>query len=389
MLYNVPMVEIGIGTNEQGQRLDRFLRKYLPDAPLSLIYRMVRKDVKVNGKREKNVYMLEEGDVVTLYLDQNHVDAFRGAGDRGRTGPEQRQSGKKPRRTFRIAYEDNEILIADKPAGLLTHGDKTEKSKHLANQVLDYLIEKGEYSPRNEKTFAPAPVNRIDRNTSGLVIFAKSYDALKRFNEYIRERKKIRKIYLTIVCGTISREMTLSGIIEKDEARNVSSMKKSSAAGAASGREAAKEKTDREGFDAGADGAESTADGAESSGRTAVTHVKPLRYGTIEGIRSTGFTLAEVEIETGRTHQIRVQLADAGYPLAGDPKYGDAKVNRMLAEKFGLTHQLLTAARLEFGDMDDYPELSGKTVEADLPRVFRKVTSSMKSTDHHTVLTEI
>lgn len=341
------MVEIRIGTNEQGQRLDRFLRKYLQGAPLSLIYRMVRKDVKVNGKREKNVYMLEDGDVVTLYLDQNHLDELRGAGSRGvdhsgRNG--QDRTGRKPRRTFRIAYEDDEVLIADKPAGLLTHGDRTEKSKHLANQVQDYLIEKGEYDPRNEKTFAPAPVNRIDRNTSGLVIFAKNYDTLKRFNELIRERKKIRKFYLTVVCGRIPGEMTLSGMISKDEARNVSGM---------TGEE-------------------------DANSKTAVTHVRPLRNGVIEELGNREFTLAEVEIETGRTHQIRVQLADAGYPLAGDPKYGDPLVNKKLKDTFGLTHQLLTAAKLEFGDMnDDHPALSGKTVEAEIPKVFRKVRNSI------------
>jgi 23S rRNA pseudouridine955/2504/2580 synthase len=350
------MVEIGIGTNEQGQRLDRFLRKYLPEAPLSLIYKMIRKDVKVNGRRRDNVYMLENGDVITLYLDQDHVDELRGrrsdasmlAGGGSASGSKAvGASTSKPRKTFRIAYEDGDVLIADKPAGLLTHGDSTEKSKHLANQVQDYLIEKGEYVPRAEKTFAPSPVNRIDRNTSGLVIFAKNYDALKRLNEYIRGREKIRKIYLTIVCGRIDSEMTLSGMITKDEDRNVSTMR----------------------------------DDAESKSRTAVTFVRPLKHGTIEGMGGMELTVAEVEIETGRTHQIRVQLADAGYPLAGDPKYGDPKVNRKLREKFGLTHQLLTAARLEFGDMDDYPALDGKTVEARLPKVFIKVRNSIKTAE--------
>ena len=120
-------------------------------------------------------------------------------------------------------------------------------------------------------------------------------------------------------------------------------------------------------------------DGSESKSRTAVTYVRPVKHGTIEGMGGMEFTVAEVEIETGRTHQIRVQLADAGYPLAGDPKYGDLKVNKKLREKFGLTHQLLTAAKLEFGDMDEYPALAGKTVEARLPKVFCKVRSSIRT----------
>jgi len=364
------MVEIRIGTNEQGQRLDRFLRKYFSEAPLSLVYKMIRKDVKVNGRRQGNVYMLEDGDVITLYLDQEQADRLHGSTGRGRgtaSGQSEGRAAGSPRRTFRIAYEDEDILIADKPAGLLTHGDKAEKSRHLANQVQDYLIEKGEYDPRHEKTFAPAPVNRIDRNTSGLVIFAKNYDALKRFNEYIRRREKIRKIYLTIVCGRLESDLTLSGMITKDEGRNISAMEKP-----ADRHETAGQTHHGRGFDDGAD-----SEDGEARSKTAVTFVRPVERGTIEGIGGTEFTLAEVEIETGRTHQIRVQLSDAGYPLAGDPKYGDPGINRKLREKFGLTHQLLTAEKLEFGDMDEYPELTGRTVRARLPKVFSRVKGSI------------
>ena len=321
------MVEIEIGTNEKGQRFDRFLRKYLPKAPLSLIYRICRKDAKVNLKRVKDSYILEEGDVVQLYLSEEEVEGFRKTEER-----------KAVRKTFRMAYEDEDVLIADKPAGLLTHGDKNEKSDHLSNQVQGYLIAKGEYDPREEKTFVPSPVNRIDRNTSGLVIFAKRYDALKKLNEYIRTREKIRKFYLTIVLGKMDKEVTLKGMIEKNEDRNISRM-------------------------------------TDDSGKVSVTHVKPLKSGRIG---RNEFTLCEIEIETGRTHQIRVQLAEAGHPLAGDPKYGVPEVNRELLKRFGLGHQLLTAARLEFGEMDDLPKLSGRKVEARLPQVFTKIKGSMR-----------
>ena len=321
------MVEIEIGTNEKGQRFDRFLRKYLPKAPLSLIYRICRKDAKVNLKRVKDSYILEEGDVVQLYLSEEEVESFRKTEER-----------KSVRKTFRTAYEDEDVLIADKPAGLLTHGDKNEKSDHLSNQVQGYLIAKGEYDPREEKTFVPSPVNRIDRNTSGLVIFAKRYDALKKLNEYIRTREKIRKFYLTIVLGKMDKEVTLRGMIEKNEDRNISRM-------------------------------------TDDSGKVSVTHVRPIKSGRIG---RNEFTLCEIEIETGRTHQIRVQLAEAGHPLAGDPKYGAPEVNRELLKRFGLGHQLLTAARLEFGEMDDLPKLSGRKVEARLPQVFTKIKGSMR-----------
>ena len=332
------MVEIEIGTNEKGQRFDRFLRKYLPKAPLSLIYKILRRDAKVNLKREKDAYILEEGDIVQLYISEEDIESFR-----------KQEEQKTVRKTFRTAYEDEDVLIADKPAGLLTHGDKNEKSDHLSNQVQGYLIAKGEYDPKAEKTFVPSPVNRIDRNTSGLVIFAKHYDALKKLNEYIRNREKIRKFYLTILCGRLDKEITLEGMIEKDEDRNISRMTGSG---------------------------EPEKDGA---GRLAVTHVKPLKTGRISGAGSREFTLAEIEIETGRTHQIRVQLAETGHPLAGDPKYGIPEVNRALLSRFSLTHQLLTAARLEFQDMgEDFPKLSGRKVEARLPQVFTKIKNSIK-----------
>ena len=156
------MVKIEIKRNEAGQRLDRFMKKYLVNAPLSYIYKSIRKDVKVNGKRRTQESVLEEGDVVSLYLSDEEIERLTA-----------KPAHRKVKRQFHIAYEDDNIIAVEKPYGLLTHGDRTEKKNHLANQVVDYLIDTGAYNPRAEKTFVPAPVNRLDRNTTGLVLFGK------------------------------------------------------------------------------------------------------------------------------------------------------------------------------------------------------------------------
>ena len=163
------MVKIMIGENEAGQRVDRFLRKYLGGAPLSAIYRIIRKDLKVNGRRVREDTLLTLGDEVTLYMTQEQLEASRKP---ARTRPS-------ARRQFQIVYEDDQVLIVSKPKGLLVHGDAKEKKNTLTNQVCGYLQERGEYDPSREKTFTPAPANRIDRNTSGLVIFGKTAPALR------------------------------------------------------------------------------------------------------------------------------------------------------------------------------------------------------------------
>ena len=313
------MVKLTITENEAGQRLDRFLRKYFRRAALSAVYKMIRKDIKLNGKRAREDTMLQAGDELSLYMSEEEI---------GRLTADNKT--KTARRQFRIAYEDDNILIADKPWGLLTHGDSHEKKNTLANQVCGYLQETGAYDPSGEKTFTPSPVNRLDRNTTGLVIFGKNAAALRLLAGMIRERDSIEKYYLTIVCGCLSEPMMLDDRLEKDSIRNF--------AGIASG----------------------------GKGKEAVTYVKPVASGK-------EFSLAEVRIFTGRTHQIRTHLAHAGFPLAGDAKYGSSKVNACL-KKHGVTTQLLHAYKLKFtGMLGELADLEGKTVEAALPKEFVRV----------------
>lgn len=165
------MINLTITENQGNQRLDRFLKKYFDGAPLSRIYKMIRKDIKINGRRGKEDTLLLPGDQLTLYITESEAASM--------------QKPKKiirVKRQFKIAYEDENIIVVEKPFGLLTHGDRTEKKNHLANQVIDYLIETGAYQPRLDKTFSPAPANRLDRNTTGLVVFGKNAAALQELN---------------------------------------------------------------------------------------------------------------------------------------------------------------------------------------------------------------
>lgn len=309
------MQEIIITDNEQDQRLDRFLRKYLPQAPLSHIYKVIRKDVKVNQKRAGEDTMLRRGDALQLYITDEKLEAYR---------KEIKKTGAK--KQFTVLYEDDHILIADKPKGLLTHGDKTEKKNTLVNQVTDYLIETGAYRPSREKTFAPAAANRLDRNTSGMVVFGKSYDALRALTQMFRERKSLRKLYLAACFGELKKELHVKSVMQKDEDRNTVK-----------------------------------AAAPDEDGKFMETLIRPVEV-------KKGFTLAEAELLTGRTHQIRVHLAESGFPIIGDPKYGNFKKNRQIAAAYGIDTQFLHAYKLQFTDCaKPLTYLEGKVFICDLP----------------------
>ena len=329
------MVKVEIGSNEAGQRLDRFLRKYLSRAPLSAVYKIIRKDLKVNGKRAKEDVVLKEGDVLSFYMDEERFHEL--------TKPSRvKDTSRKPKRQFNICYEDDHVLIVSKPWGLLTHGDSHEKKNTLMNQVCGYLQDKGEYDPSGEMTFTPSPVNRLDRNTTGLVMFGKTSAGLRELTKLIREREYVSKYYETIVAGRLDREMTIDDSLLKDADRNKVRI--------------------------------------SDTGQKAVSIVRPLE------VSADGkFSLVEVELVTGRTHQIRVHLASKGHPLAGDSKYGTSAAGRRANEKlkkYGITTQLLHAGRLCFGDIPEELEalqgLSNKEINAPIPADFARVWEGLK-----------
>ena len=336
------MREIIISANDAGRRLDRFLRKYLPGASLGEIYRIIRKDVKVDAKRRSESYILNEGETLSLYLSDETLNAFGAA---QKSADSRRPKVSSARRTFGIVYEDDNILIADKPFGLLTHGDSREKKNHLANQVKDYLIACGSYDPRNEKVFTPAPANRLDRNTTGVVLFGKTSAAMRELNRMIRE-DDIRKFYYTIACGIIGDEMRLGGSLIKDEASNKVSIL------------------------------------YDGSGKNVETIVRPLEVLTFgDGLKAT---MCEVELVTGRSHQIRAHLASTGHPLIGDSKYATpeaARVNAYVSKRFGLSTQLLHADRIEFLDSAAASEslgyLAERAFDAAMPKRFREILTGL------------
>lgn len=311
------MIRITAGPNDAHRRLDRFLRQYFDLAPLSLIYRMIRKDVKVNGRRKSREAMLEEGDEITVYISEEQADALRS---------ERRVWH--VRRQFRVLYEDDDVLFAGKPFGLLTHGDRTEKKNTLVNQVEGYLVEKGEYDPASENHFRPAPVNRLDRNTTGIVIFGKTQQALRTYTALMRDKEAVDKEYLAIVTGSLEESLALRSRMVRDEKDNRSR----------------------------------TADDTAEEGKWMETLVTPLAV-------SGGYTLVQVRILTGRTHQIRLHLAEAGHPIMGDPKYGNRRENEKAKKEYGIRGQMLHCRSMTF----HAGPLAGKTVTCPPPESFERV----------------
>lgn len=313
------MEEIRIGKNDQGQRADKFLKKYLSRASAGFIYSMIRKKrILINDSRLQPSYTLREGDVLRLCFEVDEL---------GRNDDDYVPD--KAGMDFGIAYEDQNILVVDKPAGLLSHPDKNSGTT-LIDQVLYYLYQKGEYNPKSENSFVPALCNRLDRNTAGLVICAKTFQALQDINNMIRDRQ-IGKYYLAVVKGNVTGPTEAKGYLSKDDRTNSVWITNNQREGA----------------------------------REIHTRFKPLKPS------KQGYTLLEVELITGRPHQIRAHLATEGLPIVGDAKYGDRLVNQYFGQRYRLKGQLLHAYRIVFGQGRSSVEyLEGKEIKAEPPPVF-------------------
>ena len=303
-----------IGKNDADQRFDKFIAKTLPALPKSLLYKYLRtKRIKLNGKKADIAARLKEGDLVEMYIsdeffaEKEEKYSFLGAG-----------------RSLDILYEDDNTLVLNKKVGLLSHPDEGEYVDTLITRVQRYLYEKGEYDPKNETSFAPALANRIDRNTGGIVLAAKNAESLRILNEKIKNRE-IEKRYLCVTVGVPPKKAdTLEGYLVKDEKTNTVKV----------------------------------LDRPVPGGKKIRTSYTVLQTGN-------GLALLEVELHTGRTHQIRAQMAALGCPLLGDGKYGTNALNKRYG---GYKKQCLYSYKTTFAfttDAGNLNYLSGKSFEVE------------------------
>lgn len=292
------MRTLEINKNDSGQRLDKFLTKYFKNMHWGEIYKYIRKKrIKVNGKRAEISYKLCEGDKLDMYINDEYFD------NRDTSG-----SFLDMKYNLNIVYEDKNILLVNKPQGVIVHEDIDEKKDTLINHIKAYLYQKGEYNPKDEHSFSPSLCNRIDRNTEGIVIAAKNAESLKVINEMIK-RRDIKKYYLCLVKGfPKKKQAVLEGYLFKDSKKNEVYV-----------------------YDTYRTGA-----------KKIVT-----KYTVLEKRKNT--SLVEVELITGRTHQIRAHLSHIGHPLLGDGKYGINQFNKML----GMKHQALCSYKLKFEVKED------------------------------------
>jgi 23S rRNA pseudouridine955/2504/2580 synthase len=319
------MQKFTIEKTDAGQRLDKYLSRIMPLAPKSFFYKMMRKkNITLNDKKVQGNEHVEENDVVTLWLADDTIAGFRQKSGADMT--EYIRAKTLLPDKFPVVYEDESVLILNKPAGILSQkAEQTDASMNEA--MLGYLYETGKITSQSIERFKPGICNRLDRNTSGLLLCGLTLPASQCLNEIIAKRR-VRKFYYAVVDGILTGTKHISGFLYKDEKTNQVTV-------------------------------------------TAACEnplAKPIEtvYRTLQ--TANGVTLLEVELVTGRSHQIRAHLASIEHPIIGDYKYGNKKINEAYKKSYGISSQLLHAYKLVFPEvLPKLPKLEGKVIQTDLP----------------------
>lgn len=322
------MKEFKINANEAGQRFDKYLKKLLKEANTSFIYKMLRKkNIVLNGKKADGTEKLNVGDEVKLFLADETFDKFHGAA----TSAKQLEAyAQIPSKKLDIVYEDEDVIIINKPVGMLSQKAKPEDIS--ANEyIIAYLLQSGALTQEALNTFKPSICNRLDRNTSGLLIAGKTLKGLQTMSEALKDRsaeRGVQKYYRCIVSGVLREKTYLKGYLSKDEQTNKVTVYKTKPA-------------------------DQTIECLPIE-----TEYRPIAS-------ANGYTELEVHLITGRSHQIRAHLSSIGHPIIGDSKYGSPKVNELFGRECRLKSQLLHAYRIHFAD--------GREVIAPTPKAYDKV----------------
>ena len=322
------MKEIIVTDKEAGQRFDKYLGKYLEKAGKSFVYKMLRKkNITLNGKKADGSERLNDGDVIKLFLADETIEKFSTGVAEEVVKPVLEAETEE----LNIIYEDDKVLIINKPAGMLSQKARPEDVT-LVEHIIAYLLNTGKLTTEQMKGFRPGICNRLDRNTSGIIVAGKTLEGLQVMGELFKERT-LDKYYYCIVKGVVDKKEEIEGYLYKNHSHNKVTISKE----------------------------------PQEGSEYIKTQYEPVK-------KMDEYTLLRVKLITGKSHQIRAHLHSIGHPIIGDGKYGDVRVNKFFKKNFKLKHQLLHAAELHFPVMKEgFEGLSGQVIKAPVPDYFEAI----------------